>query len=118
MKHAKNDHPPIHIRWSLAWTVACLYLPFAWVVLMDYPWNSYHWHWVSMWPVLPGFFAGIPFHPNDRAMMLAMGAATVVLVGLGTFFGRRSAVWTIAVTFVLLGISIFSSFVAYAVFRA
>ena len=32
----------------------CLYAPYAWLVLIDYPWDSYRWQWIKMWPVLPG----------------------------------------------------------------
>src|SRR4051812_46441592 len=62
-------------------TLACLYLPFAWV-LGDYPWDSYRWQWVKLWPVLPGLVAGLLFHPNDTAMTLVSGATAVLLVAL------------------------------------
>src|SRR3954452_18627642 len=38
----------------VALALACLYAPYAWLVLIDHPWDSYRWHWIRMWPVLPG----------------------------------------------------------------
>jgi hypothetical protein len=67
-------------------TLACLYLPFAWV-LGDYPWDSYRWHWIKLWPVLPGLVAGMFVHPNDSAMALVSGATSVLLVLLFTRLG-------------------------------
>src|ERR1700761_7892938 len=73
-------------RWaaSYAVTLACVYLPYAWLVLIDYPWNSYRWTWVKLWPILPGLLAGMFFHPNDAVEFLVDGVATLALVLLFT----------------------------------
>jgi hypothetical protein len=96
-------------------TLACLYLPFAWV-LGDYPWDSYRWHWVELWPVLPGLVAGMVVHPNDLAMNLAAGATSVLLVlvftTLGTS-GRKALV--VANGFALVGAGL-ESWLAYQLF--
>lgn len=31
-----------------------VYLPYAWLLWIDYPWNSYRWSWIKIWPLLPG----------------------------------------------------------------
>lgn len=28
---------------------AAMHLPFAWIALIDYPWNEYRWMWLGMW---------------------------------------------------------------------
>ena len=38
------------------WLVAAaIYIPFGWLILIDYPWNEYRWMWISMW----GYVFGI-----------------------------------------------------------
>lgn len=104
-------------HWSTAYLVslASLYLPFAWV-LGDYPWDDYRWHWIKLWPVLPGLVAGMLVHPNDYWVFLISGVVTVLLVLLLTVLGalsRRVLILTTAVT--LIG-SVLESCLAYQLF--
>ena len=41
-----------------------LFLPSAWPVLIDHPWDSYRWTWVRLWPILPGFLPGALVAPT------------------------------------------------------
>ena len=34
--------------------LVCLYAPYAWLVLIDRPWDSYRLLWVKLWLILPG----------------------------------------------------------------
>jgi len=103
---------------SFAWIAICLYAPFAWVLLIDYPWNGYQWMWVKMLPVLPGFLIGIAFHPHDAAMFVAMGVATLAMLVAGTLLGRRGRLALCIVASVAFAVSAASSFFADVAFRA
>lgn len=107
-------------RWAVPYgvTLACVYLPYAWLVLIDYPWNSYRWTWVMLWPILPGLLAGIFFHPNDAVEFFVDGVVALALVLLFTrlgAIGRRSLVVASGVALLLEAVA---SFVAYQLFRA
>ena len=93
-------------HWAVPYfvTLACLYLPFAWVI-WDFPWDGYRWHWVKLWPVLPGLVAGMFAHPNDSAMALISGAVAVLLVALFTALGTSGR----ATLFVANGIALIGS---------
>jgi hypothetical protein len=103
---------------ALAIVASSLYLPFGWLLLIDYDWGSYRLAWLNWWPVLPGFIAGIIFHPNEILECSAMGVTTLLLLVSLTWLGsggcyRRSAAAAIA-----LLTSVPQAFVSYAVFRA
>jgi hypothetical protein len=49
----KASHESARPLLRVAMALAFLYAPYAWLLLIDHPWNSYRWHWISMWPVLP-----------------------------------------------------------------
>ncbi len=56
-----------------------LYAPYSWLLLIDHPWDSYRWHWIRMWPVLPGLLVhAIPavHRQPERVAYLAMGLVT------------------------------------------
>jgi len=108
-------------RWlrSLAVTLPCVYLPYAWLLFTDYPWSSYTWHWVAMWPGLPallptqlllGRFSG-------AVEMAGMGVLAAVLVSTVVYLGSRSTRLLIAVAAIVLMLSILNSFGAWHVFR-
>ena len=99
-------------------TLVCLYVPFSWLVLINYPWNDYEMFWLRLWPILPGFFAGIPFHPNDTASFTAMGIATAVLALVLIWLGSPGLRRLLLAAVIALLVSIPSSFAAHAVFRA
>jgi hypothetical protein len=105
-------------KWAIAFlvTLACLYLPYIWLLLIDYPWDSYQWGWIKLWPVLPGLLAGVFFHPNDAAVTTVSAAAAILLLGLFTWvgsFGRTALILSNAL--VLIG-AIFESWFAYKIF--
>ncbi len=79
-------------RWALPYfvTLACVYLPFSWLVLTGYPWDSYQWGWIKLWPVLPGLPAGFFFHPNDPVEFFVFGITTSGLVVLLTEYCQMS----------------------------
>jgi len=54
LRHLPDPAHRMPTRWILAGTVAVVYLPYGWLVFMDYAWDSYRWHWIRIWPVLPG----------------------------------------------------------------
>lgn len=106
---------------KVAWLLVslCLYLPFSWLLFVGNASAGYRLTWLKLWPILPGFLPGIwLLHPNDVAEMATMGATTVALLlgltWLGT--GGRGRLTT-AMGLALL-VSIPSSLLALAVFRA
>ena len=78
---------------SLGVTLLCLHGPFSWLLVISYPWNSYRLTWLMLWPVLPGLFAGLPFHPRSFVEFPVMGLATLAVVGLLTYIGTKSSVY-------------------------
>lgn len=107
-------------RWAVPYvvTLACVYLPYSWLVLMDYPWNSYRWTWIALWPILPGLPAGMFFHPNDAVEFFVAGVAALALVLLFTRLGAMGRRSLIAASVVALLLEAEASFVAYQLFRA
>ncbi|MFO0892585.1 MAG: hypothetical protein U0790_26015 [Isosphaeraceae bacterium] len=104
-------------RWAVPYfvTLGCLYLPFAWVI-WGYPWDDYRWHWIKLWPVLPGLVAGMVFHPDDSAVARASGAAAVLLVALLTVLGSRRRAALLVVNGVALIGSGLESCLAYGLY--
>lgn len=106
-------------RWSVSYlvTIACLYLPYAWLVLIDDPWNPYQLWWIRMWPVLPGFTAGMIIHPTDDATeRVAMAALTGFLIALFTWLGSSGRRALIASGIVALIGSGFQSWFSHVIF--
>jgi hypothetical protein len=104
-------------HWAVSYfvTLACLYLPFAWVV-RDYPWDSYRWGWIKLWPVLPGIVAGMFVHPSEYAMNLVSGAVAVLLVVLFTRLGSSGRRALLGASGIALIGSLFESWFAYQLF--
>ena len=104
---------------SLVHAALCLYLPFAWLVLIDYPWTSYRVSWLLLWPILPGFLPGAYFfHPHGPSEFTTMGIATALLLGIGAWIHRQGRIGVVVTTLLLLLISVPSAMLAYAAFRA
>ncbi len=104
-------------RWAVPFFVslACLYLPFAWVI-WDYPWDDYRWHWIKLWPILPGLAAGMFLHPNDSAMALVSGAVAVLLLAFLTATGASGrAALVVSNGIALIGCGL-ESWLAYHLF--
>lgn len=106
-------------RWCTALVVVllCMYAPFCWLFIFDYPWSPYRWHWIRMAPVLPGFLAALPMPPTDAARIAAMSATTIGLIGVNTYFASRGRWQLAAAATLVLAISTVSSWGAYAAFR-
>jgi len=109
---------PRNRRWAVSYfvTLACLYLPFTWLILMNYPWDSYRWHWIHRWPLAPGLPAGLFFHSNQFVESFVAGMMTLGLVILLTWLGARGRKSFIAVNGLALILAGMESFVAYQLF--
>jgi hypothetical protein len=109
-------------RLSTAFLVAwlSLYAPFAWLLVINYPWpGGYRLFWLRLWPILPGFVPGAwLFHPNDRLEFLTMAIVTGLLLCGLTWLGTRGRTGLVAAAVLGLLVSVPSSFLAYAAFRA
>lgn len=104
-------------RRSLPTAIAVLYLPFSWLLLIHYPWDSYRLFWLKLWIILPGFLGGIPFHPNGPVEFTAMGISTLLLIGLLTCIGSLGRGWLLVAGVLGLAFGGFSSLTAYRLFR-
>ena len=106
--------------WRLALTLACIYLPYAWLITDGYPWRDYRLAWIKMWPVLPGILAGLAVLPHTAyaGQLAAMGAMTAVGAALFLLLAARSRRWVPVATLLALVLSVANSWFAYAVYRA
>ncbi len=110
---------PDSARWAKSYllTIACLYLPYGWLIVQDYPWNSYHWYWIRLWPVLPGLLGGLLIHPiEETAERMVMAAITVVMIAGFSSLGSLSRSARIGMSAVAFVGSCVLSYVAYSVF--
>ena len=109
---------------AFAVSAACLWLPFSWLIFINYPWNNYHLYWLKLWPILPGLIpVGLPahmmnMHPAQSLGFIAMGITTLLLLIGFTWLGSRGWIWLIVAALIELSITIPSAFSAYALFRA
>jgi hypothetical protein len=106
----------------LAIALLCLYAPYAWLVLISYPWNSYRLLWIKMWPVLPGLpllLTPAVRQLQDWAQFWVMGLVTVsILLGIVAFLLSKSR-RTATVTLIVAGLcSSLNSILAYGLFRS
>lgn len=58
--------------------VPALFLPFAWLLWIEYPWNDYRWQWIASWGVMPGLLPARLLVPDQRLSMYLAAAITVV----------------------------------------
>jgi hypothetical protein len=105
---------------AMTQTALCLYLPFSWVVLMSYPWNSYHLHWLKLLPVLPGFLpAAFAFHANSTVECCVAGVITATLMAALTWLTtKRGDDGVLSATTIALAISLPTSLLLYGAFWA
>ncbi len=103
----------------LAHVALCLYLPFSWVLFLK-PWtNDYHFLWLRLWAILPGFVPGfLLFHPRDTPEFATMAIATLLLLAALTWASGRGRYGLLGATVIGLLSSTFASALAYAAFRA
>jgi hypothetical protein len=106
--------------WRLAFTLACVYLPYAWLVLGGGSWHDYRLTWIKMWPILPGLTAGLLVIPrgSNAVEFAAMGATAGVVVGVFLLLAARSRRRVPIPTIVALVLSVLNSWIAYAIYRA
>lgn len=112
-------------RWPLAvgLTLGCLYLPFAWLLLIQHPWDSTRLGYLAAIPLLPGV-AGVWLEtlvtrstPGMASLPLSLGA-TLLFFGLVSWLAQRGRWATVLAALLGLAIAGFSSWMVYAVFRA
>ncbi len=103
---------------SLGIVLLCLYAPFSWLLFIDYPRSAYRWYWLAMWPVLPGFLAGVKFHSSEPLELTVMGLATAVAIGLLTYVGTLGVWGRVASIVLALAISVPTAMMSYLVFRS
>jgi hypothetical protein len=115
-------------RWVLGLVLLVIYAPYCWLIFMDYPWDSYRWQWMRMWPVLPGFviyFLTAVCVPRSwlpqwtGASLYVLASVLTVLFLTGVIFGLlrlRRGFWpVVAGVFVL---SCLFGLIAYSLMRA
>lgn len=104
-------------RDALMLTLGCLYLPFSWLLLIDYPWSTYHWQWLAMWPVLPGALVAFLVHAGPMGLAVA-GATTLGMIVVVAWIVRQGRWLTIATAFAALALAGFTALIAQSLFRA
>ncbi len=119
---APGRRKAVHERRVLrAFALVCfgLYTPFAWLLQLDFTTNAYHFHWLCMWPILPGLVAGMPLKRDydDLGLLVGSGIATVVLLFILTCVGVRARLGLLFAVAAGLVISIPTSIVSYWLFR-
>ncbi len=99
--------------------LVCLYAPYSWLVLIDVPWDGYRWHWIKMWPVLPGILAHasqtIHLLP-DWIGFLIMGVVTAGIVALITMLAARGKRSALIVSIIVGLLSCANSWISYRLF--
>ena len=78
---------------SACLTIAALYLPQTWILVIDYPWNTYRWNWiVDLGPGLPLFLPFVLLEKNDifpfHGVYVAMPLLAFGLYQLGRYSRR------------------------------
>jgi hypothetical protein len=99
--------------------LVCLYAPYAWLLLIDYPWDRYRWLWIKLWVALPGILAlfvpAIHLLP-DWMGFLIMGAATCGVVAVSTVPAARNTKSAIIVSVIVGLVSCANSWISYRLF--
>jgi hypothetical protein len=108
---------------SLTVVALGLYVPFSWILLLNYPWSDYRLFWLKLWPILPGFLAGFLPGPMLYGAHLpyeleTMGVTTCLALIALTWLGSLSRRWLCVAAGIALLISVPSAAIAYGVFRA
>jgi hypothetical protein len=117
-----NNNPSLARRWIVLFTLLALYLPYAWVFLIDYRWDSYHWYWAKLYPVLPGItpavFLGLRILPQWSLPVISGGFTLTFLIValLAGFRLGRSKLFVLYAAILVLSCAL--SFFAYGIFAA
>ena len=100
--------------------LTCLYVPYAWLLLIPDPWDSYRWQWIRMWPILPGLLVMLVPSIHDLPHGIGffmMGLATSALAAPITIVAARSK-WPAIVVAIVVGLlSCANSWISYELFR-
>ena len=108
---------PWRTRVALLVVLPFMYLPYLWL-LDDYPWHSYRWGWIGMWPILPGLLPAAIFLHNHFLAYPCIVVVTIGAITVATLVGARRN-WLLGLTcLIVLALSIVNSCFAYALFRA
>jgi hypothetical protein len=119
---ANSTSAPGRARIGLGVTAAVvlplLYLPYEWLLVIDYPWGSYRWHWIVSWPGLP---LRLMLHPlinrwSATVECIVATIATVPLVCVLVYLGSRGRKALASVSLVVLLLSLVNSWIAYKAF--
>ncbi len=101
-------------RWWMALLAVlfCAYAPFAlWI-----PFQSQA-IWFKLWVILPGFFVGMFWHPNEPLEFIIMSVVTLIVLVGGTWLAsRRWWLFGVVCVFLLLGAGL-NAWGSYAVSR-
>jgi hypothetical protein len=100
-----------------------MYAPYAWLLIIDYPWSDYRLSGIIMWPGLPVL---IPVHALGRAIGFPdlneiPGKIVLDVVGLASWFllawiGSRGRKRLIIIALVVLTLSLLNSWGLYQMF--
>jgi hypothetical protein len=97
-------------------------VPYSWLLWIDYPWGSYRWFWMKLWPILPGLLPPLLLRPyvGNAQIGLYLGAiaATLTVVSVGLLICTRSRRAMYISCAIVLAASIGNAWFAYAIFRA
>lgn len=99
--------------------LVCLYAPYAWLVLIEHPWDSYRWLWIKVWLVLPGILVhliqAIHLLPDWMGFLL-MGGVTCGIVAVSMVIAARSKRSAIVVSVIIGLLSCANSWISYRLF--
>lgn len=113
-------------RWLLSAFIMfiALYAPYAWLLVIDYPWSDYRWQWIQSWLALPLLLPAtlasrvVEFEVLGTVSIIVMSALSLSLLWLLTSLAARSR-WTLLIlAIVVLTLSVFNALGAYNAFRA
>ena len=99
--------------------LVCLYAPYAWLVLIDSPWDGYRLLWIKLWPVLPGILVLLNQRIHllpDWTGFLIMGLVACGIIALSTVLAARSKRSAIIVSIIVGLLSAANSWVSYRMF--
>ena len=98
----------------------CTYAPYLWLITTSYPWDSYRWTWIKLWPVLPGLLPSVLLQPFASSLVATgvRGAVTAAFLLLAFRCGVRSRRALLATSAIVLLLSLLNSWGAYHAFRA
>ena len=115
-----RQRPKLRTWQVAALVLLVLWMPYCWLVFIDYPWSDYRWFWIERWPVLPGLPSMLVVRPlgieSSGTETLMMGCMTALLAFVAVVAARRSHRWLIGTLTVLAAYGVFMCFASHAVF--